>query len=67
MPTYAYECLACGREFERLVRISSRDRDARCPGCESRKVRRLPPRGVSLAFRGSGTHDSDKAGEGGRA
>lgn len=37
MPLYGYECNACGREFETLVRSSEA---ACCPSCESTDLTR---------------------------
>jgi putative FmdB family regulatory protein len=39
MPIYEYLCEKCSSRFERLVR--SRDAEVSCPGCSSRKVRRM--------------------------
>jgi putative FmdB family regulatory protein len=38
MPIFEYECRACGREFEQLVRTG--DVPA-CPGCTSRDLTKL--------------------------
>ncbi len=38
MPIFEYECRACGREFERLVRPG--DTPA-CPACESQDLEKL--------------------------
>ena len=37
MPIYEYRCLACGAEFEQLVRASD---TAACPFCESAQLER---------------------------
>lgn len=37
MPLYGYECKACGREFETLVRSSE---TPSCPSCESTDLTR---------------------------
>jgi putative FmdB family regulatory protein len=39
MPLYEYQCRACGREFEQLVRAG--DPLARCPGCQSDDLERV--------------------------
>lgn len=38
MPIYGYECRACGRDFETLVRG---DETVSCPSCGSGKLERL--------------------------
>ena len=39
MPTYAYLCRACGRQFEVQMSIQEKEKaKPRCPDCGSRKV-----------------------------
>ena len=38
MPVYDYKCLRCGRRFDLLRPVSSRD-DVKCPGCGGDVVR----------------------------
>lgn len=38
MPIYDFQCKACGREFEALVRHQE---TPQCPGCQSRDLERL--------------------------
>jgi putative FmdB family regulatory protein len=38
MPIYEYECSACGKEFEKLVRQSSPA--SACPNCQSTDLRK---------------------------
>jgi putative FmdB family regulatory protein len=38
MPIYEYRCLACGHQFEQLVRGASQPS---CPTCQAREVERL--------------------------
>ncbi len=40
MPIYEYLCEKCSHRFERLVR--SQGAEVSCPGCQSRKVKRMP-------------------------
>lgn len=40
MPIYEYECRACERGFEQLVRSFDSDEEITCPHCKSRKVQR---------------------------
>jgi putative FmdB family regulatory protein len=57
MPTYEYECTACGHRFERFQSI----KDApvkRCPECK-RKVRRMLGTGAGIIFKGSGFYATD--------
>jgi putative FmdB family regulatory protein len=57
MPTYEYECEACGISFERLQRISD-DPIRECPECGG-KVRRLISSGGGLVFKGPGFYATD--------
>lgn len=40
MPIYEYECRACERGFEQLVRSFDSEEGIECPHCKSRKVQR---------------------------
>ena len=57
MPTYEYECPACGELFERFEPITSLGR-AKCPAC-GKRARRLIGAGAGLLFRGSGFYSTD--------
>lgn len=57
MPTYEYECDACGLSFERLQRISD-DPIRECPECGA-SVRRLISSGGGLVFKGPGFYATD--------
>lgn len=35
MPIYEYRCQQCGRKFEKIRRVTERDRPAECPECKS--------------------------------
>ena len=39
MPIYAFECAACGHDFDRLQKLSDPD-PAQCPECGQAQVRR---------------------------
>ena len=52
MPTYEYECRACGHEFEREQRIRE-DPVKTCPRCRKGEVRRLISR-TSFVLKGGG-------------
>lgn len=58
MPTYDYECGACGHEFERFQSIKAAPVRT-CPACGKRKVRRLIGTGGALIFKGSGFYATD--------
>lgn len=57
MPTYEYECTACGHCFEKFQ--SMKDRPVRvCPVCKG-KVQRLISTGAGIIFKGSGFYETD--------
>ena len=58
MPTYDYECDACGHAFEKFQSIKA-DRIKTCPACRARKVRRLIGTGGGIIFKGSGFYQTD--------
>lgn len=58
MPTYDYECTACGHTFEKFQQITARP-IRKCPVCGQRKVRRLIGTGAGIIFRGSGFYQTD--------
>ena len=57
MPTYEYECMRCGHEFELFQSISEEPRK-RCPQCRG-KVQRKIGTGAGLLFKGSGFYITD--------
>lgn len=58
MPTYEYECRACGHTFEEFQQI--KDNQLRtCPKCKRRKLRRLIGAGAAVIFKGSGFYQTD--------
>ena len=57
MPTYEYECLKCGHEFERFQSIMDEPLK-RCPECRC-KIRRLVGAGAGILFKGSGFYQTD--------
>lgn len=57
MPTYEYECKACGHRFEVFQSMSEKPL-RRCPECKG-KVDRLIGAGAGIIFRGSGFHSTD--------
>jgi len=58
MPTYDYECDACGEQFEIFQPISEGAR-RKCPSCGKLKLRRLIGAGAAVLFRGSGFYQTD--------
>ena len=58
MPTYEYECQACGHTFEKFQSIKARPIRT-CPECGERQVRRLLGTGGALIFKGSGFYATD--------
>ena len=58
MPTYDYECDACGHTFE-LFQSMSAPLEKKCPKCGKLKLRRLFGTGAAVVFKGSGFYQTD--------
>ncbi|MEE2641526.1 MAG: zinc ribbon domain-containing protein [Planctomycetota bacterium] len=58
MPTYDYECDACGYEME-LFQSITEDPVKKCPECKKNKLRRLFGTGAAIMFKGSGFYETD--------
>lgn len=58
MPTYDYECDACGHEFE-LFQSITEPVERKCPACRKPKLRRLFGTGAAVVFKGSGFYQTD--------
>lgn len=58
MPTYDYECDACGHKFELFQGIKD-DILKKCPECKKQKLRRLFGTGAAVVFKGSGFYQTD--------
>jgi putative FmdB family regulatory protein len=58
MPTYDYECEACGHTWEMFQRIVE-DPIKQCPDCKKKKARRLFGTGGAVMFKGSGFYETD--------
>jgi putative FmdB family regulatory protein len=58
MPTYDYECDACGHTFELFQSISEPVKK-KCPDCGKTKLRRLFGTGAAVVFKGSGFYQTD--------
>ena len=58
MPTYDYECKACGHTFEKFQSITASS-IRKCPECGKLKVKRLIGIGAGVIFKGSGFYQTD--------
>ena len=68
MPTYDYECRACGHRFDELQSFSEPPL-TKCPACKKNKLERLFGGGGAIIFKGSGFYETDyrRAGTNGKA
>ena len=58
MPTYEYECEACGKHHEELQGMND-DPLTDCPHCGQPKLKRVIGAGAGLIFKGSGFYTTD--------
>jgi len=58
MPTYGYQCTACGYEFERFQSITAKPL-RKCPRCGKLRAKRLIGTGAGIIFRGNGFYQTD--------
>src|SRR6187401_2454285 len=58
MPTYDYQCDACGHTFEEFQSFSEKTLK-KCPACKKSKLRRLLGTGAAIIFKGSGFYQTD--------
>jgi len=58
MPTYDYECSACGHTFEALQSMSD-PKLTDCPSCGKKALSRLIGTGGGVIFKGSGFYETD--------
>jgi len=58
MPTYEYECSACGHAFEELQAMTDKKLN-KCPKCGKNKLDRLIGGGSGMIFKGSGFYETD--------
>jgi len=58
MPTYEYECDACGHRFEAFQSITDSPL-RKCPECGQLKLTRLIGTGGAIIFKGSGFYATD--------
>jgi len=58
MPTYDYECGACGHRYELFQSITAAP-VKKCPACSKPSAKRLIGAGASIIFKGSGFFQTD--------
>jgi len=58
MPTYEYECDACGHTMEAFQSMSDKPL-RKCPKCGKLKLQRLIGAGAGIIFKGSGFYETD--------
>jgi putative FmdB family regulatory protein len=58
MPTYRYQCDACGHELE-LFQSMTESPKRKCPDCGRSKLQRLIGAGAGVIFKGSGFYETD--------
>ncbi len=63
MPTYDYECDACGHSMELFQGINDPVKK-KCPECGKNKLKRLFGTGAAIVFKGSGFYQTDYRSEG---
>ena len=63
MPTYDYECDACGHKFEEFQSFAA-EKLTDCPQCHKPALRRLFGTGAAILFKGSGFYETDYRSDG---
>ena len=58
MPTYEYECGACGHRFEKFQGMTEKA-IRKCPECGKKKAQRMISGGAGVLFKGSGFYQTD--------
>jgi putative FmdB family regulatory protein len=55
MPLYEYQCINCGKQFEKMVRFSEGVQNQACPACQSQDTRKKISMIASLGKNLNGT------------
>ena len=63
MPTYEYQCDACGHRFDQFQSIKA-EALRKCPACGKARLRRLIGTGGAVIFKGGGFYETDYRSEG---
>src|SRR5262245_25928182 len=58
MPTYEYNCEACGHNFDEFQYFSEEPLK-KCPACKKAKLKRAFGTGSAVLFKGSGFYETD--------
>lgn len=58
MPTYDYQCMACGHTWEMFQSMNDNPVKS-CPKCKKRKAKRLLGLGAGIIFKGTGFYETD--------
>ncbi|MDD5747173.1 MAG: zinc ribbon domain-containing protein [Candidatus Omnitrophica bacterium] len=58
MPTYDYECTACGHTFELFQQMVEKPKK-KCPQCGRGTLKRLIGAGMGIIFKGTGFYETD--------
>lgn len=58
MPTYEYQCGACGHKFDKFQTITAPCK-RKCPKCKKCKLVRLIGAGSGVIFKGPGFYQTD--------
>ncbi|HOW35758.1 MAG TPA: zinc ribbon domain-containing protein [Candidatus Omnitrophota bacterium] len=58
MPTYQYECSACGHQLEAFQSMTEK-KLKKCPKCGKNSLDRLIGSGTGIIFKGSGFYETD--------
>jgi putative FmdB family regulatory protein len=58
MPTYDYQCQACGHDWE-LYQSMKDSPVTHCPKCKKKKAKRLLGLGAGIIFKGTGFYETD--------